>query len=63
MISRGKLWWVDTRDMVADGLNKGAVPRLALQELARKGHWLLQHDSKAITHAQALKAARDALAS
>ena len=24
------LWWVDTVDMLSDGLNKGAVPRTSL---------------------------------
>ena len=38
-----KLWWVDTRDMVADALNKGAISRIALLELANTGRWVLKH--------------------
>jgi hypothetical protein len=41
--SLSKLWWVDTRDMAADALNKGAISRAALLELANSGKWVLQH--------------------
>ena len=34
-----RLWWVDTRDMVADGLNKGAISRMGLLQLANSGRW------------------------
>ena len=37
------LWWVDTRDMVADGLNKGMVSRVALIKLAATGLWTLEY--------------------
>ena len=37
------LWWVDTRDMVADGLNKGGLPRDPIMHLCEKGHWSLEH--------------------
>ena len=37
------LWWVDTRDMVADGMTKDAVSRLAITELVEEGHWTLKH--------------------
>ena len=37
------LWWVDTRDMVADGMTKGTISRLAIIELAEKCNWILQH--------------------
>jgi hypothetical protein len=32
-----RLWWTDTKDMVADGLNKGAVSREALINLGQLG--------------------------
>ena len=32
------LWWVDTVDMLSDGLNKGAVPRTALLQ-SQNGIW------------------------
>ena len=41
--SLSKLWWCDTRDMAADALNKGAISRAALLELANSGRWILQH--------------------
>ena len=31
------LWWSDTRDMLADGLTKGSVNRMALQMVAEHG--------------------------
>ena len=39
------LHWCDTKDMLADGLNKGAVSREALLEFGRTGVWQLKHDS------------------
>ena len=38
-----KLWWIDTRDMLADGLNKGAVSRKALLLALTKGLWHVEH--------------------
>lgn len=35
----GKLWWVDTRDMVTDGMTKGVVNRSALLLLAEGHRW------------------------
>ena len=49
-----KLWWTDTRDMLADGLNKGAVSRDALRITAKVGKWILSHKCEGFTHAQAL---------
>ena len=49
-----KLWWVDTRDMLADGLNKGAVPRWAIQQLALTGQWKLEHKSESHSHHQSI---------
>ena len=39
------LWWVDTRDMVADGLTKGVLDRAAILALTEQGLWTLQHDA------------------
>jgi hypothetical protein len=39
-----RLWWVDTRSMAADGMNKGTVPRDALLEVSMKGHWTVAHE-------------------
>ena len=38
-----KLWWIDTRDMLADGLNKGAVSRKALLLALTRGLWHVEH--------------------
>ena len=38
-----RLFWVDTKDMVADGLNKGAVSRAALLTLGETGHWTIAY--------------------
>jgi hypothetical protein len=40
------LFWIDTRDMVSDGLTKGLVSRKALMTLASTGIWKLQHPSE-----------------
>jgi hypothetical protein len=37
-----KLWWIDTRDMVADGLNKGGLPRDPILTMCEEGHWTLR---------------------
>ena len=37
-----QLWWCDTRDMLADGMNKGTVPRAALIK-AMQGRWDCEH--------------------
>ena len=39
------LLWIDTRDMIADGLTKGAVDRTALHEVM-SGTWTIQHAAK-----------------
>ena len=36
------LTWVDTRDMVCDGMTKGMADRSALHSLM-KGEWILKH--------------------
>lgn len=50
--SLSRLWWIDTRDMAAHGLNKGIVAPGALMELCR-GVWKLQYP--AIAHVEATK--------
>jgi hypothetical protein len=47
-----RLWWTDTRDMTADGLNKGAVGRDALLTLGNSGSWKLLYE--AISHSERL---------
>ena len=37
------LWWVDTRDMLADGLYKGAVKRHAIVKAMIKALWEVLH--------------------
>ena len=37
--------WVDTRDMLADGLTKGSVERTLIHQ-AMDGHWALHHEPK-----------------
>ena len=37
-----RLTWADTRDMVADGMGKGAVDRRAIVEFM-SGHWTQKH--------------------
>ena len=48
--SLSKLWWCDTHDMIADGLNKGAVSRQALLDLVNSGSWNL--NKPAIGHTE-----------
>ena len=40
------LHWCDTKDMVSDGLNKGACSREALLSLGNTGYWHLVHQIK-----------------
>ena len=39
-----RMWWIDTRDMVADGLNKGGLPREPILQMCEEGTWLLKHE-------------------
>lgn len=48
--SLSKLWWCSTGDMIADGLNKGAVSRQKLIEFASTGVWRLE--KAAIGHSE-----------
>jgi hypothetical protein len=48
-----RLWWVDTKDMLSDGLNKGLVPRTDLLLASCTGLWQLKHACKCfqeVTH-------------
>ena len=45
-----RLWWCSTGDMIADGLNKGAVSRAKLIEFASTGIWHLE--KPAIGHSE-----------
>ena len=38
-----KLWWVDTRDMLADGLTKGIINRSSLLTACTEGKWDVMH--------------------
>ena len=40
-----RLWWFDTRAMLADGLTKGAVDREALVRVCEQGLWLIEGDA------------------
>ena len=40
----GAAFWVDTRDMIADGMTKGTVPRNIIRAAQETGQWQLQHD-------------------
>ena len=39
-----KWWWVDTLDMVSDGLTKGSLPREALLDITSGKPWVLRGD-------------------
>ena len=41
--SLSALAWCDTRDMLADALNKGAVARKAIVEFSCSASWVLNH--------------------
>ena len=38
--------WLDTRDMLADGLTKGKIDRHALMRALNTGKWIVQHPSE-----------------
>ena len=37
-------WWIDTRDMVSDGLTKGKLPREPIIAVCEKGRWELSYE-------------------
>ena len=41
-----QLFWIDTRDMLADGLNKGAVSRKPLFAALNLGIWKINNDCR-----------------
>ena len=45
-----KIWWVHTEDMIADGLNKGSIPREPLLAIAYSGIWQLLKSCEGFTH-------------
>jgi hypothetical protein len=47
-----RLWWVNTHDMVADGLNKGSCSRQALCDIANLGIWTLKHECRGHSEAR-----------
>ena len=50
------LFWIDTRDMVCDALNKGTVNRDAIRHFFQTGLWKLVHEPKKWTSANRSKA-------
>ncbi len=40
-----RLWWADTRDMLADGLTKGGIPRGALVNASEYGECRVSHET------------------
>ena len=49
LLDRGiirKLYWTDTRDMCADGLNKGIINRDDIRLLMSTGIWKVEHEHK-----------------
>ena len=40
-----KIWWIDTLDMIADGMTKGVVPRDLLLHISAGLDWTLQGDT------------------
>ena len=40
------LIWLDTRDMLADGLTKGKIDRQALIKALNSGKWFVEHPSE-----------------
>ena len=41
-----RLYWIDTRDMLADALTKGKVSRTALLSALKAGAWSLSYEAK-----------------
>ena len=37
-----RLWWVDTEDMLADGMTKGAISRRQIMDASTEGKWTLK---------------------
>ncbi len=41
-----RLWWIDTRDMIADGLAKGVIARDPIIALCHSGVWTQNHEAR-----------------
>jgi hypothetical protein len=41
-----RLYWIDTADMLADGLNKGSIARAALLQVPSSSQWILRFPAK-----------------
>lgn len=46
------LWWCDTRDMLADALNKGACSREPILKAISLGEWILEHPAVSFSEAR-----------
>ncbi len=40
-----RLWWIDTRDMIADGLTKGVIAREPMIAFSNSGMWERKHEA------------------
>ena len=38
-----RLYWLDTEDMVADGMTKGSIDREPILKLCEQGIWSIRH--------------------
>eukprot|EP00972_Heterocapsa_arctica_P059249 8738977-Heterocapsa_arctica.AAC.1 len=47
-----RFYWVDTRDMLADGMNKGSVPRTAICDAMRVGLGTLKYTAVSFSGAR-----------
>ena len=54
-----RLYWIDIRSMLADGLTKGCIDRSALMRSGRQGLWLLDGEAPVPTKAVPVKAHTD----
>ena len=46
------LFWCDTRDMLADGMNKGSISRKAIVDCMKTGIWSVSHPPVRHVHKQ-----------
>ena len=53
------IWWIDTFDMIADGMTKGSVVRKALTTISSSGHWQFIGDALYSTTSTAPPAAEE----
>ena len=50
------IWWIDTVDMLADGMTKGSVDRTALVDISASGQWRFIGDAPCSTTSTATPA-------